>query len=45
VLEAIRGGQTVAVNEDGHLYGDSELVQLIKRAPAAGLGRFGMNLA
>jgi hypothetical protein len=36
VLEAIRSGRTVAIDEDGGRYGDPALVRLIAHAPAVG---------
>jgi predicted metal-dependent phosphoesterase TrpH len=39
VIEAIRGGRTLAVNEDGSLIGDSRLVQLVRGELPAGRTR------
>lgn len=35
VLEAIRSGRTVAIDEDGRRHGDPALVQLVERAAPA----------
>jgi hypothetical protein len=52
VLDAIRSGRTVASDQQGRLYGDPELVQLIERArpagrsdPNAGWRRLSLTLA
>jgi hypothetical protein len=36
VLEAIRSGRTVAIDQEGRLYGDPELVRLVERDRPAG---------